>query len=136
MHVGDYHDHDHDDVHPPPVFVPSSLLGIPSDRFSLDSFPAYDLLDDSRGSLLLFSMRNSRCRDLIVCEPLTRRYQGILWPSVYLGTSLGVFHCLLDGAGSDVGRPRVGMSNFRILSAFTKTMTCVFSLVATVAGAK
>ncbi|CAL5080921.1 unnamed protein product [Urochloa decumbens] len=104
-----------------PVFVPSSAC--PSDRLqlSLDFVPPADEgpreLADGRGSLLLLLMEKERtdysCHccyhvadymtpDLVVCEPLTQRYQAIPLPAK-LVCILGDF--LLDG----------GMTDFRVL---------------------
>ncbi|EAZ44254.1 hypothetical protein OsJ_28870 [Oryza sativa Japonica Group] len=124
------------------VFVPSSppVIGVASRFFSLDFLPDYDdgnswswELVDSRGGLLLFSKkRKSTGRwaamadargfsfpDLVVCEPLTRRYQGIA-SAVYFRRHpcLGVF--LLDGDAADAddtGGGGIGMSNFRVVAA-------------------
>uniref|UniRef100_A0A0D9XCP3 F-box domain-containing protein n=1 Tax=Leersia perrieri TaxID=77586 RepID=A0A0D9XCP3_9ORYZ len=113
------------------VFVPSSsLAGSDSRRLSnLDFLPECEIshswdLADCRGSLLLLSKNNkkktttrngSRCcftfPDLIVCDPLIRRYQRIPCPAGLAGYQcLGVF--LLDGGEGDIG---IGMSNFRII---------------------
>uniref|UniRef100_A0A0E0M033 F-box domain-containing protein n=1 Tax=Oryza punctata TaxID=4537 RepID=A0A0E0M033_ORYPU len=120
------------------VFVPSSsLAGVDSRRFfSLDFLPASDdfswELADSRGGLLLLSKKRTRTRsgyaaegffftDLIVCEPLTRRYQGILCPADFSGyRCIGVF--LLDGGddvddGTSIGGGGISVSNFRVLCA-------------------
>uniref|UniRef100_A0A0D9XCP2 F-box domain-containing protein n=1 Tax=Leersia perrieri TaxID=77586 RepID=A0A0D9XCP2_9ORYZ len=108
------------------VFVPSpSIAGVDSRHFSLDFLPKSNGDDgedfsweiaDSRGSLLLLSKKEKSSRgfsDLIVCEPVTRRYQGILSPTDLTGDYqlLGVF--LLDG--DDDGD--VSMSSFRIICA-------------------
>ncbi|RLM87220.1 uncharacterized protein C2845_PM04G15460 [Panicum miliaceum] len=57
--------------------------------------------------------------DLIVCEPLTRRYQPIFYPKVLrIHRHLGSF--LLDGEeapGNSSGGPRIGMSSFKVLVA-------------------
>uniref|UniRef100_A0A0D3H584 F-box domain-containing protein n=1 Tax=Oryza barthii TaxID=65489 RepID=A0A0D3H584_9ORYZ len=124
------------------VFVPSSplVIGVDSRFFSLDFLPDYDDGDswswelvDSRGGLLLFSKkRKSTSRwaamadargfsfpDLVVCEPLTRRYQGIASPVCFRRhPCLGVF--LLDGDAADAddtGSGGIGMSNFRVVAA-------------------
>lgn len=122
--------------------MPSSppVIGVASRFFSLDFLPDYDdgnswswELVDSRGGLLLFSKkRKSTGRwaamadargfsfpDLVVCEPLTRRYQGIA-SAVYFRRHpcLGVF--LLDGDAADAddtGGGGIGMSNFRVVAA-------------------
>ncbi|KQK06273.1 hypothetical protein BRADI_2g25440v3 [Brachypodium distachyon] len=120
------------------LFVPSSSSPVAVDgrHFSLDFIPdsgSWDLAD-SRGSLLLLSKKRAclqawpghhyvcRCSaDLIVSEPLTGRYQGILWPADLDGIGrLGVF--LLDGADR-----LISMSNFRVMAAVDKAVACVFS---------
>ncbi|XP_037439272.1 uncharacterized protein LOC119307294 [Triticum dicoccoides] len=114
-HVGDYHT----DKGGQPLFVPSSPAVVDRSRFSLDFLPdiaSWDIVE-SRGSLLLLCDGG----DLIVCEPLTGLYQGILWPGVFR-RRLGVF--LLDGGDAD---RRVSMSNFRVLAAFDKSIACIFS---------
>jgi hypothetical protein len=124
-HVGDYHT---DQGGGKPRFVPSSPVVVDRSRFSLDFLPVSGSWDiaDSRGSLLLLCYGG----DLIVCEPLTGLYQGILWPADLWGAyGLGVFRnrlgvFLLDG--DDAGR-RVSMSNFRVLAAVVKTVACIFS---------
>nr|TKW32659.1 LOW QUALITY PROTEIN: hypothetical protein SEVIR_2G182500v2 [Setaria viridis] len=115
-----------------------------SRRFSLDLdgfLPDSDsgwVLADSRGSLLLFRRRTgwaarantlSPFPDVVVCEPLTRRCQGILSPEEH-ATCLGVF--LLDSGG------RIGMSDFRVVAVLHEyheseegramPAACVFSL--------
>ncbi|KAL6592363.1 hypothetical protein ACP70R_049416 [Stipagrostis hirtigluma subsp. patula] len=110
-----------------PVFLPSSSLTADSRRFSLDFLPHSDSgwnIADGRGSLLLlFKKRTgwaararSRClSDLVVCEPPTRRCQGILCPRDLGGVLLGVF--LLGGDRNDGSGGRiVGMSSFRVVA--------------------
>uniref|UniRef100_A0A0E0D1I4 F-box domain-containing protein n=1 Tax=Oryza meridionalis TaxID=40149 RepID=A0A0E0D1I4_9ORYZ len=146
--VGLYHTVDPCFGSPPPaggssvVFVPSSpppVIGVDSRFFSLDFLPDYHDNDswswqlvDSRGGLLLFSkkrkstsrwaaMAEARCfsfPDLVVCEPLTRRYQGIVSPVYFRRLQcLGVF--LLDGDAADADDIGGGirMSNFRVVAA-------------------
>ncbi|CAN6210414.1 unnamed protein product [Urochloa humidicola] len=127
----DWVDHGAPPVTANPAFIPSpssSSLGaaaVDARRFSLDAggiLPDSDsgwALADSRGSLLLLFKRpagwtscaNSQTfHDLLVCEPLTRRRQGILRPDEY-ATCLGVF--LLDGGHNS----SIGMSDdFRVLA--------------------
>ncbi|TVU09171.1 hypothetical protein EJB05_42617, partial [Eragrostis curvula] len=152
--AGHYHAYDPDWVEygvPPitgsPVFVPSSSSStavVDSRRFSLDFLPESDsgwAIADSRGSLLLLFRKRTgwaeRAResfyfpDLVVCDPLTRRYQGILRESHY---SNGVF--LLDGDGSG-GHRIINMSNFRVVAVDSyyfetepegfKPVACVFT---------
>uniref|UniRef100_A0A0E0LZU1 F-box domain-containing protein n=1 Tax=Oryza punctata TaxID=4537 RepID=A0A0E0LZU1_ORYPU len=123
------------------VFVPSStVIGLDSRFFSLNFLPDYDdnnswswELVDSRGGLLLFSKKRKSTRrwvttmaeagahcfpDLVVCEPLTRRYQGIVSPVYFRRHQcLGVF--LLDGGAADADETGgfIGMSNFRVVAA-------------------
>ncbi|OEL21830.1 hypothetical protein BAE44_0017151 [Dichanthelium oligosanthes] len=146
--AGHYHAFDPDWVDygsPPitgnPVFVPSPSLTVDGRRLSLNDFlPDSDsgwALADSRGSLLLLFKRRTGWAaranthsfpDVVVCEPLTRRCQGILSPEHT--TCLGVF--LLDG---DRG---IGMSDFRIVAVLHEDheseegrampVACVFSM--------
>ncbi|CAD6225304.1 unnamed protein product [Miscanthus lutarioriparius] len=132
--AGHYHAFDPDWVDyesPPitenPVFVPSPSLTVDGRHFSLDDFlPDSDsgwALAGSRGGLLLLFRRRTgwdahrRSRsfpDLLVCEPLTRRCQGILRPPEH-ATCLGVF--LLDGDDGSGGRVvGMSMSSFRVVS--------------------
>ncbi|CAN6162320.1 unnamed protein product [Urochloa humidicola] len=134
--AGHYHafdpewvDHGSPPITSNPAFIPSpSSLGAAVDarRFSLDDggvLPDSDsgwALADSRGSLLLLFKRptgwaaraySHTFPDLLVCEPLTRRRQGILRPEWW--TCLGVF--LLDGdrhAEASSG----GLSDFKVLA--------------------
>ncbi|GJM99074.1 hypothetical protein PR202_ga16139 [Eleusine coracana subsp. coracana] len=116
-----------------PVFVPSSSATVDRRHFSLDFLPDSDTgweIADSRGSLLLVFKRRAttstwasgaRTRshfslpDLVICEPLTRRFQGILRPADVTTYCLGVF--LLDGYhNADGTGSRIGTSNFRIVA--------------------
>ncbi|GJN34201.1 hypothetical protein PR202_gb22845 [Eleusine coracana subsp. coracana] len=127
-----------------PVFVPSSNNNIvDSRRFSLDFLPECDggwAIADSHGRLLLLFKRGTgggfRRDELVVCDPLTRRYQGILCPgSINLGD---VF--LLDGDDGDKNAKGSGggVSNFRVFlldyvyseteGYYYKPAACVFSL--------
>ncbi|KAF8711586.1 hypothetical protein HU200_029037 [Digitaria exilis] len=160
--AGHYHDWVADYGSPPvtgsPVFVPSdSSLAVDRRRFSLDDdddlLPASDtgwVLTDSRGSLLLLSKRTTTgwrrdtgwradihshsFPDVVVCEPLTRRRQGILRPEPeehHATCLLGVF--LLDGCHG-----HIGMSEFRLVAVLHEDhvsengrampVACVFSL--------
>ncbi|PNT64392.1 hypothetical protein BRADI_4g28081v3, partial [Brachypodium distachyon] len=104
------------------VFVPASSSSPPAfvggRRFSLGFLPdskSWELVD-CRGSLLLSRKETcwvARMRPLLVCEPTTGRYQGILRPTGLNGRSLGMF--LLDGVQPDGGC--INMSNFRIMCA-------------------
>ncbi|XP_004959375.1 uncharacterized protein LOC101784934 [Setaria italica] len=139
------------------TFVPVSPAVVDASHFSLDFLyvppvdgnrPRYSYrsarrvrhsrsreIIDSRGSLLLLTNGISEGRywspDFIVCEPLTRRCQGIARPSILSRLHfLGGF--LLDGSGS--GGCRDAMSNFRVLSvlykqegSFGTPRACVFS---------
>uniref|UniRef100_A0ACD5Y3B9 Uncharacterized protein n=1 Tax=Avena sativa TaxID=4498 RepID=A0ACD5Y3B9_AVESA len=112
------------------VFVPDPTTARAIDRrhFSLDFLP--DVVDasapwelaDSRGHLLLLyrPRKNGygqlRFPDLVVCDPLSRRYQGIAYPpEMRLQLCFGVF--LLDGAAVDETGGCISMSNFRVMVA-------------------
>ncbi|KAK1602707.1 hypothetical protein QYE76_007697 [Lolium multiflorum] len=138
---GHYHivDPSHDDLPPNgnnQAFVPDSSTPDVIDRrhFALDFLPDLDWeLGDSRGGLLLLYRRphdawyrtqpELRFTDIIVCDPLTRRYQGILcWNEMYHALCLGLF--LLDGAALDeTGSCCISMSNFRVVSVVYETPT-------------
>ncbi|XP_052168391.1 uncharacterized protein LOC127785002 [Oryza glaberrima] len=116
------------------VFVPSDELADTDRRrfSSLDFLPECESgysweLADSRGGLLLLTKMKQRTGDggsqarrhcftfpdIVVCEPLTRRHQGIPCPPDLSGYQcLGVF--LLDGDGDGGG---IGMSNFKVICA-------------------
>ncbi|TVU09172.1 hypothetical protein EJB05_42618, partial [Eragrostis curvula] len=145
--AGYYHTSDPFYARPPstgdPTFVPS--LPVDRGRFSLDFLPdgvrdsSWELAD-SRGSLLLLARKRlddwSGARlfpDLVVCEPLTRRHQGILRPVNRSSRHcIGVF--LLDDGTGDVSMP-----SFRVLAVLCmydndplgdglgKPLACVFT---------
>ncbi|VAH10443.1 unnamed protein product [Triticum turgidum subsp. durum] len=123
------------------VFVPdpSAADGLNRRHFSLDFLPAVPdgslpwELADSRGGLLLLYRRDVvyyrmgrmwdgdagylQFPDMVVCDPLTRRCQGILyWEEMWSDPCLGLF--LLDGdaAGETAGGSFIGMSNFRVVA--------------------
>ncbi|KAL6592361.1 hypothetical protein ACP70R_049414 [Stipagrostis hirtigluma subsp. patula] len=124
-----------------PVFLPSSSLAAGGPvgrqrRLSLDFVPGAGgprELVDSRGSLLLLLRhkdgnaqvhREYYYPDIVICEPLTRRYRGIVIPREYHYNYrwLGAF--LLDGDddpedGSGL-RGAIGMDNFKVLLALYK----------------
>jgi hypothetical protein len=112
------------------VFVPDTSTADALDRshFSLDFLPDMDWeLGDSRGGILLLYRRNFESYeregvlqfpDMIVCDPLTRRYQGILyWEERYEELCLGLF--LLDGvsgSGDETGGSGgISTTNFRVV---------------------
>ncbi|GJM99075.1 hypothetical protein PR202_ga16140 [Eleusine coracana subsp. coracana] len=124
-----------------PVFVPSSSNNnntiVDSRRFSLDFLPESEMgwaIADSHGSLLLLFKRGTgggfQRDELVVCDPLTRRYQGILCPG-----SIN-----LDGDDDDNNHAKGsgGVSNFRVVLVdyfnpepegyYYKPEPCVFSL--------
>ncbi|KAM0855316.1 hypothetical protein ACQ4PT_049844 [Festuca glaucescens] len=114
------------------VFVPDTAMANALNRrhFALDFLPDLDWeLGDSRGGLLLLYRRNIRRHpellfpDMIVCDPLTRRYQGILsWKEMYQARCLGLF--LLDGvAADDTDSSYISMSNFRVVVVVYGTPT-------------
>ncbi|TVU49467.1 hypothetical protein EJB05_00780, partial [Eragrostis curvula] len=102
----------------PVFFIPSPSLSssIDGGHFSLDFLPDDGILRrvvDSRGSLLLmysyWRIGGAIVEDLVVCEPLTRRYERIPSPPELRGaTASSCFRqfYLIDGAGT---------SNFRVL---------------------
>ncbi|KAM3300182.1 hypothetical protein ACQJBY_041291 [Aegilops geniculata] len=124
------------------IFVPdpSAADGLDRRHFSLDFLPAVPHgslpweLADSRGGLLLFYRRDAvyhrmghvwegdpeylHFPDMLVCDPLNRRCQGILyWEEMWPYQCLGLF--LLDGAAADepaAGGSSIGMSNFRVVA--------------------
>ncbi|CAN6251147.1 unnamed protein product [Urochloa humidicola] len=78
---------------------------------------------DCHGGLVLLLQPNTYFPDLIVCDPLTRRYQGIIHPWAICPAAV----YLLDGDADGGG---VSMSNFRVLYMFCKNgqpKACVFS---------
>ncbi|CAN6204169.1 unnamed protein product [Urochloa humidicola] len=116
-----------------PVFLPSpGMAGVDPGHFSLDFLPdstSWELADSRGGLLLLFKKNTAQASwtgyrylpdQLVVCEPSTRRHQGILSPPyLQLGKCIGLF--LLDGDGDTTGSSggggrRIGMSSFRILA--------------------
>jgi len=129
------------------VFIPSQSTTSGNNQFPLDFLPGGTdggwEIADSRGSLLLLTSRparpwwdsiHSRRRspDFIVCEPVSRRYQGIARPADLSHLAfLGAF--LLDGSGAAAD----AMSNFKVLSVlyerswsryqFCKPRACVFT---------
>ncbi|KAG8056413.1 hypothetical protein GUJ93_ZPchr0002g24140 [Zizania palustris] len=129
--------HTIDPIYEPPlprgnfVFLPStSLTGVTVDDsrcFSLDFLPdgvsSWELVD-CRGSLVLLSKKspgfggvatNRRFTDLVVCEPLTRRYQVIPCPpDLEFFMCLGVF--LLDSGFDLATSGGMGIPNFRVIS--------------------
>jgi hypothetical protein len=112
-------------------------LEVDGHRFSLDFLPdstSWELAD-SRGSVLLLEKkfncggtshyRCGCCPDLIVCDPLTTRYQGILWPPDLDGLNrMGVF--LSDG-DDGAGCNNISLSNFRIVALVEETLALVFT---------
>ncbi|KAF8711596.1 hypothetical protein HU200_029047 [Digitaria exilis] len=139
-----------------PVFVPSPATSTVNPRcFSLDFLPdskSWEIAD-SRGGLLLLTKKRPHARGtedhpylrdkIIVCEPLTRRHQGILCQRDLVAQYIGLF--LLDGSGGgddddnggSSGGRRIGMSNFKIIAVLHKfhwqygrggdPLACVFS---------
>ncbi|KAL6655757.1 hypothetical protein ACP70R_006583 [Stipagrostis hirtigluma subsp. patula] len=101
-----------------PHFLPSPSATIDGRFFSVDFLPGGPYvwkLKDSRGSLILLDRRYSnercnQCSDLIICEPLTRRYETLPTSSSYISFT-GAF--LLDGESAEAAG--ISMSNFRVL---------------------
>uniref|UniRef100_A0ACD5T717 Uncharacterized protein n=1 Tax=Avena sativa TaxID=4498 RepID=A0ACD5T717_AVESA len=128
-HAGDYRT-----VDGLTLFVPSSPLDADGrSRFSLDFLPDTESweLADSRGSLLLLSKKEFSCENtwehvynrcccfnLIVCDPLRKRYKVI--PCQYHDRSdlIGLF--LADG--KDGNGCLCSMSNFRIIAVVQQTV--------------
>ncbi|KAK1630270.1 hypothetical protein QYE76_004585 [Lolium multiflorum] len=111
-----------------PVFFlsPSSdAVGLRPQHFSLDFLPSRDGLvwdvADSRGGLLLASQcpgldKLPIFRDLVVCEPVTRRCRVIPPPTSFRDyVTCGAF--LLDGDADEAAGGRISLSNFRIIVA-------------------
>ncbi|CAN6209504.1 unnamed protein product [Urochloa humidicola] len=100
-----------------PRFYPSpSSAAIDAGRFSLDFLPGGDVsnwrIHDTRGSLLLLVREDCSkdgSKDMILCEPLTRRHVTIppLTPSAAFRAATAT---LLAGGGGEIG-----MSSFRVL---------------------
>ncbi|CAN6329601.1 unnamed protein product [Urochloa humidicola] len=109
-----------------PVFAPSSPLVVDARHFSLDFLPggaASWILRGCRGSLLLLvHARPERLPykfpEIVVCEPLTRRYKRIPTPA-----DLDDYYCwtskLIDGE-ADEADGRISMANFRVVCMSTK----------------
>ncbi|KAM0855322.1 hypothetical protein ACQ4PT_049850 [Festuca glaucescens] len=122
-----------------PVFFlsPSSdTVDLCPQHFSLDFLPSRDGgswdVADSRGGLLLVNQcpgdKGPVFRDLVVCEPMTRRCRVIPPPAELHGyLTCGAF--LLDGDADEAGEP-ISLSNFRIMVALVLkgiAIACVFS---------
>ncbi|KAF8757333.1 hypothetical protein HU200_010848 [Digitaria exilis] len=101
-----------------PVFSPSSPSTVDAHRFSLDFLPGGAgswTVVDSRGSLLLlWSSRRIGFPDMVVCEPLTRRFEIIPPPAEHINEGCSY---LIDGIALETGG-RISMSNFRVLCLF------------------
>ncbi|KAF8732096.1 hypothetical protein HU200_016057 [Digitaria exilis] len=103
-----------------PRFEPSpSAATIAARHFSLDFVPARSdecgwAIKDSRGSLLLLYSEEPKSwrRELIVCEPLTRRHVVIPPPNppVFYRSAIAVLLAADDEHGGGIG-----MSSFRVL---------------------
>ncbi|CAN6334652.1 unnamed protein product [Urochloa humidicola] len=102
-----------------PVFAPSSPPMVDANHFSLDFLPggaASWIVQDSRGSLLLLCHAHARV-EIVVCEPLTRRYKRIP-PPADLDNDCCCCRCyLIDGVANEAGSC-IGMSNFRVVCLF------------------
>ncbi|KAL6655818.1 hypothetical protein ACP70R_006644 [Stipagrostis hirtigluma subsp. patula] len=106
-----------------PSFLPSPSSGIVCRYSSLDFLPDNGTsswvwrLKDSRGSLILLERRDygqrrdGRCNDMIVCEPLTRRYK-IIAPMIQFD---GFRHAEAFLLGDILRADGFGMSNFRVI---------------------
>ncbi|CAN6162306.1 unnamed protein product [Urochloa humidicola] len=121
-----------------PFFVPSpGMAGVDPGHFSLDFLPdstSWELADSRGGLLLLFKKNTAQASwtgycylpdQLVVCEPSTRRHQGILSPPYLRGKCIGLF--LLDGdTGSSGFGSRIGMFSFRILAVLHEFQPWVY----------
>ncbi|RLM99994.1 hypothetical protein C2845_PM06G33970 [Panicum miliaceum] len=119
----------------PIAFVPSPALPIDGGRFSLDFLPAikdWEVADCHGVLVLLRELGSSLANLIIVCDPLTRRYQGIRHPSEkQLDQAYAAGAFLLDGEDGDIS-----ISNFRVLHRFHQGLRAsVFVFVSTAAGA-
>ncbi|PUZ70346.1 hypothetical protein GQ55_2G221400 [Panicum hallii var. hallii] len=105
-----------------PSWWPSG--GVDARRFALDFLPGDDdlyipavwRLRDSRGSLLLLDHYNHRdgSRDMVVCEPVTRRFQKIRPPAQFARFySTAAF--LLDGDNAQQAAGGISLSSFKVL---------------------
>ncbi|KAF8655711.1 hypothetical protein HU200_061034 [Digitaria exilis] len=119
---------------PPPIYI---------GRFSLDFLPRalvtttnWEVVDCHGGLVLLRSCSFENMADLIVCDPLTRRYQGIHHPPNQPGDRCVGTSLLLDGDDGDIS-----VSNFKVLyqykvlyqrGVYQRTHTCVFNTAADV----
>ncbi|CAN6343858.1 unnamed protein product [Urochloa humidicola] len=130
--VGHYHDRSIGRI----AFVPSPLPPpVAAGRFSLDFLPrdvtttAYWEVSDCHGGLVLLRERYNYPPSIIVCDPLTRRYQGIPHPPVEKWVPYAF--TLLDGDDGDIS-----ISSFRVLYHSHQTSrVCVFSTAGGGAGA-
>ncbi|TVU49077.1 hypothetical protein EJB05_00368, partial [Eragrostis curvula] len=113
---------------------PRPLLPPVSDRFSLDFLPI-DLSEwkvvDCHGGLVplieLNLLHHVPSPSLIVCNPLTRRYQGVGCPPEKLSGNDFADAFLLDGEDGTTA----SISNFRVLYRFNHPedpLACVFSM--------
>ncbi|CAL4898311.1 unnamed protein product [Urochloa decumbens] len=104
-----------------PVFAPSAAPSVVDARhFSLDFLPgdaaSWELVD-SRGSLLVLWQAYFSA-EIVVCEPLTRRYKRIPPPADL--NNYYRWRCyLIDGEADEAGGC-IGMYNFRVVYMFTK----------------
>ncbi|PVH63225.1 hypothetical protein PAHAL_3G497100 [Panicum hallii] len=119
----------------PFAFVSSPALPINGGRFSLDFIPAikdWMVADYHGGLVLLRKLGGSLANLIIVCDPLTRRYQGTRHPSEkQLDQAYAAGAFLLDG--EDGG---ISISNFRVLHCFHQGLRAsVFVFVSTADGA-
>ncbi|KAL6655819.1 hypothetical protein ACP70R_006645 [Stipagrostis hirtigluma subsp. patula] len=103
-----------------PDFVCTPSVHIDGRFFSLDFLPDSGAtpwvwrVEDSRGSLLLLDRLpgaggSAWYRDMVVCEPLTRRYARIAPRAVFRGYDILGAH-LIDGEAGGIG-----VSNFRVV---------------------
>ncbi|CAN6243806.1 unnamed protein product [Urochloa humidicola] len=117
-----------------PVFLPSSPPTVDARHCSLDFLPdgagSWDIRD-SRGSLLLMIHRGfgPAFPDMVVCEPLTRRFVVIPPPPDFDDGTCFSESFLVDGY-TDKASGRISMSNFRVRFMFCSdghTHTAMFA---------
>ncbi|CAL4905619.1 unnamed protein product [Urochloa decumbens] len=105
-----------------PVFVPSSPSMVDARHLSLDFLPndpgAWTVVD-SRGSLLLLLLMDMRLLgngfpDMVICEPLTRRFEIISPPAEHIKEGRSF---LIDVTANETGGG-ISISNFRVLCMF------------------
>ncbi|CAL5092750.1 unnamed protein product [Urochloa decumbens] len=122
-----------------PVFDLSSPPVVDARHFSLDFLPggaASWTPRSCRGSLLLlwqvgFQDFLQEFPDMVVCEPLTRRYRRIPPPTDFNDCWQCYEFCLIDGKVDEVGG-RTSLPNFRVLCMFCDRYSGLHAVMYTV----